>query len=174
MAEKKAPPIPHIPKEFMNADGTVAPVTSGAVEQAGEPQYGLYDDNFAADLNLPARLLTTKSMAIILICMFIVGLFFGGIFFGGKKQVVEGLGGIVGNPDVVAGTPRCGMISPGQECVIYMMNSTRIDRYAETFFDEAVRLTEVAKYSIAMANPQYAKKVIKPGYIAQIKIPNVR
>lgn len=191
MVEKKAPPIPqpmpmqsapqgaasNVASVFDNVE-KVTPVTTPAapVEKPQEgPQYGLYDDNFAADLNLPAKLLRTKSMAVILGGTFLIGLIFGGSFFSGStQQVVQGLSGVVGNPDIEPNTPRCGMVSAGQECILYLMNSSRQDRLAETFFDEAVRLTEVAKYSISMANPQYAKRLIKPGYIAQIKIPNVR
>jgi len=183
MVEKKAPPIPQ-PMPMQNTANVfegvekVSPITTptAPVEKPQEgPQYGLYDDNFAADLNLPVKLLRTKSMAMILGGTFLIGLIFGGSFFGGNaQQVVQGLGGVVGNPDVEPNTPRCGMVAAGQACVLYLMNSSRQDRYAETFFDEAVRLTEVAKYSISMANPQYAKRLIKPGYIAQIKIPNVR
>ena len=183
MVEKKAPPIPQ-PMPMQNTANVfegvekVSPITTptAPVEKPQEgPQYGLYDDNFAADLNLPVKLLRTKSMAMILGGPFLIGLIFGGSFFGGNaQQVVQGLSGVVGNPDVEPNTPRCGMVAAGQACVLYLMNSSRQDRYAETFFDEAVRLTEVAKYSISMANPQYAKRLIKPGYIAQIKIPNVR
>ena len=182
MVEKKAPPIPQpmpmqkVSEVFENVEKVTPIASSAPVEMPQEgPQYGLYDDNFAADLNLPAKLLKTKSMAIILGSVFVLGLIFGGSFFsGGTQQVVQGLSGVVGNPDIEPNTPRCGMVAAGQACILYLMNSSRQDRLAETFFDEAVRLTEVAKYSISMANPQYAKRLIKPGYIAQIKIPDVR
>ncbi len=204
MVEKKAPPIPQPLSSVSSARPAAAPaapmqsaptqqpkenemaavfeqvekiapiVSKTPVEHPQEEQHGLYDDNFAADLNLPVKLLRTKSMAVILGSTFLLGLIFGGVFFsGGSTQVVQGLGGVVGNPDLEKNTPRCGQVAKGRSCVLYLMNTSRQDKYAEKFFDEATRLTEAAKFSIQMANPQYAKKLIKPGYLAQIKIPGI-
>lgn len=140
-------------------------------------QKGLYDDNFAADMNLPASVLKTKTIAIIFGVTLVVGMLFGSIMFGSSsnaQQQQPGLQGVVANVDLDRPWPRCGTVEKGQACVLYLMNNTRYDRTAEDFFDEAVRLMEVSRYSISMVNTRYAKQRIGPGYFAQIKIPNVR
>lgn len=136
-----------------------------------------YSDNFAADLNLPASILRTKTMTIIMVCILLLGLILGAALFGGgskKAEQPQGLTGIVANPDKTTRMPRCGTVEKGQACLLYIMNHTRYDRIAEDFFDEALKLTEVSKYSISMVNPKYAKRRIPPGYFAEIKIPSVR
>lgn len=138
-------------------------------------QRGKYDNNFAADFNLPPSVITSKSIGILLLIICIFGIIIGSVFFGGSsKPQVVGLQGVVPNQDITTRLPRCGRTDPGQACVLYIMNHTRYDKIAENFFDDAVRLTEVQKYSIAMVNPKYAKTRIPPGYFAEIKIPNVR
>lgn len=140
------------------------------------PQKGLYDDNFAADLNLPATVLKTKTVALVFAVTLLVGVIFGSVMFGGSsaQQQSTGLQGVVPNMDLDRVWPRCGTVEKGQACVLYLMNNTRYDKTAEDFFDEAVRLMEVSRYSISMVNTRYAKQRINPGYFAQIKIPNVR
>lgn len=111
----------------------------------------------------------------IALCACATGILLGTVLFAGKQQpatIVNGLTGVVKNPDLAnQQLRRCGEVDKGRACILYLMNHTRYDRMADTFFDEAVRLTEVAKYSIAMVNPQYAKTLIRPGQIAEIKIP---
>lgn len=172
MAENRpsAPPVP--PKAptpvFMPKE---TPQTSTPTMERGA-----YEDNFAADLGLPPSVLKTKVMGIIMAVVLIVGIVFGTLMFGGSddQQQQVGLQGVVQNMDMDRPLPRCGMVDKGQACVLYIMNHTRYDRTAEDFFDEAVRLTEVSRYSISMVNTRYAKQRIGPGRFAQIKIPNVR
>lgn len=136
-----------------------------------------YVPNFATDFNLPAGIITTKGILGIFGITFIVGMIFGSIFFGssgGSKQRPVGLQGVIANPDITTEMKRCGLIDKGQACVLYIMNTTRYDKKAEDFFDDAVKLTEIQKFSIQMVNPKYAKMIIPPGRFAQIKIPNVR
>lgn len=139
---------------------------------------GLYDDNFAADLNLPAKVLSTKNMSIIMFCVLVFGMLMGAAFFGGSdapsKKQNTGLQGVVANIDLTNALPRCGIAEKGQACLLYIMNSSRYDKTAEEFFKDAVRLMGVSEYAISMVNTRYAKQRIKPGYIAQIKIPDVR
>ncbi len=167
--EIKAPPIP--PKAPM-------PVFMPKEHPQEMPTHGLYDDNFAADLNLPASILRTKTISIIMGCVLLFGMMFGSIMFGGgdsadqPKQV--GLQGVVPNIDLDRQYPRCGMTEKGQPCVLYIMNSSRYDKTGEDFFKDAVRLMEVSEYAVEMVNTRYAKQIIKPGYIAQIKVPAVR
>lgn len=165
----KAPPVP--PK-------APTPVFMPKEHPQEGPVKGLYDDNFAADLNLPASLLKTKTMGLIFGGTLLFGMIFGAIFFGGSsepsKPAQPCIGGVVPNMDIDTPLPRCGTVDKGQACILYLMNNQRYDRTAEDFFDEAVRLMEVSRYSISMVNTRYAKQRISPGYFAQIKIPNVR
>lgn len=167
------PPVQQEPVSF---NQPVAPVMSAPVENPREEVgSGLYDDNFAADLNLPVKLLQTKYMAGILGATLLLGMIFGALFFSTEtQQITQGLTGVVYNQDFIPNTPRCGIAPPGQRCVLYIMNSTRQDKYAENFFTDAVKLTGVASFNITMANSTYAKRLIKPGYIAQINIPDIR
>lgn len=139
--------------------------------------HSMYDDNFAADFNLPAGILKTKPMAMIMGGVLCVGLILGAMMFGGSESTQQqsgGLQGVVRNIDLDKQYPRCGVAEKGQACILYIMNSSRYDKTGEDFFDEAVRLTTASKYSISMVNTRYAKQIIRPGYIAQIKIPNIR
>ncbi len=149
---------------------------AGTVKMAPASFTGKYDNNFAADFNLPPSVLTSKSIGIMLLVTCVIGLFLGSVFFGGGSEQTRtvGLQGVVANPDITTNIPRCGRVDKGQACILYIVNHTRYDKIVEDFFDEAVRLTEVAKYSISMVNPKYAKTRIPPGYFAQIKIPDVR
>lgn len=149
-------------------------VQSSANEQSYNSS-GKYDNNFAADFNLPPSILSSKTIGILMMIVCVFGLVMGSVLFGGNStpQAV-GLQGVIQNQDITTKLPRCGRTDPGQACVLYIMNHTRYDKIAENFFDDAVRLTEVQKYSIAMVNPKYAKTRIPPGYFAEIKIPNVR
>lgn len=136
-----------------------------------------YVPNFATDFNLPAGIISTKGVMGIFGGALVAGMLFGAIFFGGGSGATQqntGLQGVVRNPDITTPMKRCGLIDRGQACVLYIMNTTRYDKRAEDFFDEAVKLTEVQKFSIQMVNPKYAKTLIPPGRFAQIKIPNVR
>lgn len=167
--EFKAPPVP--PK-------APTPVFMPKEHPQENPVKGLYDDNFAAELNLPAKVLTTKVMAGVMFGVLLFGMMLGSIFFGGSvssgQKQEAGLQGVVRNIDLTERLPRCGIAEKGQACLLYIMNSSKYDKTAEDFFNEVVRLMEVSHYSVSMVNSRYAKQRIKPGYIAQIKVPAVR
>lgn len=171
----QAPP----PKAPMPPSPVFMPKVTGPKneEKTTESAKGIYDDNFAADLNLPPKILQTKSMGIVMGVVLVLGIIFGAAFFGGSEapKQVSGLQGVVPNMDISPNDTmyRCGTVDKGQACILYIMNHTRYDRTAEDFFDEAVRLTEVSRYSISMVNTRYAKQRIGPGHFAQIKIPKV-
>lgn len=147
-----------------------------SVNTAQEMERSPYVPNFATDFNLPASVIQTKGILSIFGVTLIIGMIFGSIFFGGSDNAPRptGLQGVVRNPDITSEMKRCGLIDKGQACVLYIMNTTRYDKKAEDFFDDAVKLTEIQKFSIQMVNPKYAKTIIPPGRFAQIKIPNVR
>ncbi|MBQ6854561.1 MAG: hypothetical protein IJO11_03865 [Alphaproteobacteria bacterium] len=136
-----------------------------------------YFPNFASDFGLPATIITTKGFMLVSLIVLIIGMMFGSLLFGGGSSPQpqrQGLQGVVRNQDMTTPLRRCGMIDRGEACVLYIMNSTRYDKVAEDFFDEAVKLTEIQKYSISMVNPKYSKTRIPPGYFAEIKIPKIR
>ncbi len=150
-----------------------------AAQQSAQskPKKNPYVPNFASDFNLSPAVITTKGIFAICLVTLIIGMFLGNIFFGGSSssnQKPSGLVGVVKNPDITTKLPRCGLIDRGRSCILYIMNSTRYDKTAEDFFDEAVKLTEIQKYSIAMVNLKYAKTPIPPGRFAEIKIPDMR
>ncbi len=186
MTEFKAPPLPQAPAfnpgATAPAQPSVSPVQPQQPVAQPEPQpaqqsAGLYDNNFAADFNLPPSVLTTKMFVVILSLVCVVGMVLGASLFGSSaapQQQSSGFVGVVHNTDLTRDLPRCGMTDRGQACILYIVNHTRYDKKAREFFDEAVRLTEVQKYSISIANPKYAEIRIPPGHFAQIQIPNVR
>lgn len=167
----KAPPVP--PR-------APAPVFMPKEHPQETPAKGLYDDNFAADLNLPAKFLTTKMMTMILGGTLLVGMLFGSALFGGsdaptaQAPAPDSISGVVRNPDLTTQMSRCGIAEKGQACVLYVQNTTRYDKKAVDFFDEVARLMGVSQYQVSIVNTSYAKQLIKPGYIAQIKIPDIR
>ena len=124
---------------------------------------------------LPPFLTNPKGLAVVCVFVLIVGLMLGGMLFGGSSAPVQqGLGGVTRNPDITQSYPRCGVVAKGYACILYIMNTTRYDRLAESFFDDAKKLTEAPRQNIAWANSKYAKTVIKPGHFVQILIPNLR
>ena len=94
---------------------------------------GLYDDNFAADFNLPPTILKKKNMLIVTGVIFFFGLMIG-MMLGGGDNIVEGLRGAVKNPEVPRGRPRCGIAERGQGCVFYLMNNDRRELEAKEFY----------------------------------------
>lgn len=135
-----------------------------------------YEPNFASDFNLPPALIKTKGYLLTTLLILIIGFVFGSLTSGSTSSApqVIGLQGVVRNRDITQKMARCGQTERGQACLLYIMNSSRYDKIAEDFFEEAVKLMGVQEYSISMVNPKYAKERIPPGYFAEIKIPNVR
>lgn len=125
--------------------------------------------------NMQPQLANPKLLAIVAVCTLMAGILLGAMLFSGSSSPApQGLLGVVRNDDIRTRLPRCGLIDRGQACILYIMNSTRYDKIAESFFEEALRLTEVPIYSISLANPKYAKRRIPPGQFAEIHIPKVR
>lgn len=133
-----------------------------------------YDDNMAADMGLPAGFLKTK----VLIPLFVLFLFLGtglGMFIGNPRQVVsEELPGVVSNPEIPKGRPRCGLSQKGQGCVLYLMNAQRREVEAKEFFGMAADMLSIPKFQIETANIRYATTRVPPGYIALFNIPPVQ
>lgn len=171
----QTPPVPpHAPNFDIPRPMTTQPDMPGVSQSETT---ALPPDHLAAALKLSPNIYRTKVMALVLGGTVVLGMILGALFFGGssapQKQTSQGLTGVVPNPDW-QGLRRCGMVSETAPCAVYIVNHSRNDRYAEYFFDEAVKLTNRQKYLIAIENPHYAKTRIPPGYIAQIRIPALR
>ena len=171
----QAPPMPPKAPAF----GGPAPSFSAAPKAEAQPAAEIPANNFAAALKISPRIFETKIMAAILGGCLLVGLLLGMAFFGGSsnapKTVMpqDAIRGVIANPDVREKLNRCGMVSQTSPCLVYIVNHSRNDRYAEYFFDEAAKLTGRAPYRIRIENQKYAKSRIPPGYIAKIKIPRL-
>ena len=174
----KAPPMPtktiQMPShktEQRQVEGTSAPVAP-ETENVRVGRSGLYDNNIAAELNLPPQVIQTKPVVAILAAVLAFGMILGCVMGGsGKKMVVQGLDGVVRNPHVTSGMYRCGRVDPNRECILYIMNSKKFDQSGEDFFQMAQDITGVPKYSIQLSNTNYANALIQGGAIAQIYIP---
>ena len=141
-------------------------------ESKTEKKEGVYDNNFAADLNLPPKVLQTKIMGSIVAGLFFFGMMMGCMMSGGEVvQTTNGLQGVVFNPDAPPGTYRCGIAPLTRGCVLYIMNSKNYDRKGADFYQEAQNITGVPSYTLQLSNVRYASTPIQPGYIAEIYIP---
>ena len=131
------------------------------------------EHNVAQDLRLPMSLLNTKTFFAVLAGVFVVGMLFGWALFGGGETAthVQGLAGVVRNPEVEQGLTRCGLAPRGERCVLYVMNNRLREIRASDLFERAEQMTGVAKFRIDMANVDYTSTIIRPGEFAQIAIP---
>ncbi len=118
---------------------------------------------------------TKKSVAYIAVVLFFfIGLYIGKTLFSSETIENHGLEGVVVNPDVPAGRPRCGLTDKSQACVFYLMNWYKQELNGRDFYRLAAELTGREEYMIETDNLRYANSKIKPGYIAQLNIPALR
>ncbi len=106
-------------------------------------------------------------------CLF-VGLFIGKAFFSSQTIENRGLEGIVANPDIPAGRPRCGLTDKSQACVFYLMNWEKQELNGRDFYKLAAYFTGREEYMIETENLRYATVKIKPGDFAQLNIPALK
>lgn len=171
----QVPPVPPKAPAF----GGQTPSFGAASAKAEPVMEDIPQNNFATALKLSPRIFETKIMAAILGGCVVIGVLLGMAFFGGSgkapKTVMpkDAIRGVVGNPDIRENLRRCGLVSPTAPCLVYIVNHSRDDHYAEYFFDDAAKLTGRAPYRIRIENQHYAKSRIPPGYIASIKIPRL-
>lgn len=107
------------------------------------------------------------------ICFF-VGLFIGKTLFATQTIENHGLEGIVANPDIPAGRPRCGLTDKSQACVFYLMNWEKQELNGRDFYKLAAYFTGREEYMIETENLRYATVKIKPGDFAQLNIPALK
>lgn len=133
-----------------------------------------YDDNLAADMGLPAAFIKTKVLIPLFVLFVLIGLG-AGMFIGNPREVMsEELPGVVSNPEIPKGRPRCGISQKGQGCVIYVMNVQRREMEAKDFFGIAADMLGIPKFQIETANIRYATTRIPPGYIALLNVPPIQ
>ena len=74
---------------------------------------------------------------------FSIGLIFGAMMSGGDSAPAapECPLKYVRNPDVQKAYPLCGRTSKTNECLLFIMNTTRYDAFAEDFYETAAQLT---------------------------------
>lgn len=101
----------------------------------------------------------------------LVGLFVGKTLFSSQTVENHGLEGVVLNPDVPAGRPRCGLTDKSQACTFYMMNWYKQELNGRDFYKLAAQLTGRETYMIETDNLRYSTVKIRPGAIAQLNIP---
>lgn len=133
---------------------------------------GLYDNNFASNLNLPPFFISTKFLLFFFVLLLSIG-FFAGMSLGVGKPKSTGLKGVVYNPEVPKGRRRCGLPNTGGGCVIYVMNTRPKEIEARELYDLVVYmagLSENERYLIETANMRYESKIIKPGYIGMFNV----
>lgn len=106
-------------------------------------------------------------------CLF-VGLFVGKALFSSQTVENHGLEGVVTNPDVPAGRPRCGLTDKSQACILYIMNCYKQELNGRNFYKLAAQLTGREEYMIDTDNLRYATVKIKPGHFAQLNIPALK
>ena len=120
---------------------------------------------------MQGNLFTVKGVTLISICVFVFGIFFAKLFFTQQTVVRDGLQGVVFNPEVPRGRPRCGVAERSQGCVLYLMNPQRQELAAREFYDLASQLTSRQRFVIETGNMRYSNVKIRPGGIAQLNIP---
>ena len=60
-----------------------------------------------------------KRLLFFSLAFFLVGILFHAIFFSSSTEEKYGLEGVILNPDIPAGRPRCGLTEKTQACVFY-------------------------------------------------------
>ena len=116
-----------------------------------------------------------KNVVVIFALLFLfIGVFVGKTLFSSQKIETHGLEGVVVNPDIPSGRPRCGLTAKNQACVFYLMNWYRQELNGRDFYKMAADLTGREKYMIESDNLRYANIKIKPGHFAQLNIPALK
>lgn len=172
----KAPSMPAQQSNNFVKPGT-ATVQPGGTTASTEKKVvkANYDNNFAADFNLPPKVLQTKFISAIAAGILFVGMLFGCVMAPTEKVKQVGLDGVVSNPYFQEHPVyRCGVVEADKACVLYIMNAKGYDQLGKDFFVQAANITGVPEYTIRINNVTYAEKLIRPGYIAQIYIPSRR
>lgn len=138
------------------------------------PDYGYEDEDIddADDVFIDSDNYVKKKVMFMAagLCL-VIGLLIGKVFFASTETTNYGLEGVVTNPDVPDGRPRCGLTDKSQACVFYLMNWYKQELNGRDFYKLAAQLTGREEYMIETDNLRYATVKIKPGNFAQLNIP---
>ena len=139
------------------------------------PDLDYLDEGAGNNVFIDSSNYTKKSFAYMMaiFCLFI-GLYVGKTLFSSETIENYGLEGVVTNPDVPTGRPRCGLTDKSQACVFYLMNWYKQELNGRDFYRLAAELTGREEYMIETDNLRYASMKIKPGNIAQLNIPALK
>ena len=162
----------------MGASGAPKPVAESLkpkLASANGTSRSPYEGTILEKWGLSPSLLEPKKALLTLCGILFIGIVMGAILFGGKKQqVVQGLMGVISNPEIRGRqVGRCGAVDRTLGCILYLMNASRGDKQARDFYQQASDITGLPQYTIELGNVEYASYRIRPGYIAQIYIPPI-
>ena len=169
-------PVTNVPESyeqtFTPAQETPAYITE---DFSSEDTQTYIEDPSMQEYAYPSNLQTFDSKKVTFIgalCL-IVGLVFGKMMFSSSSAqgALQGLQGVVVNPEVPQGRSRCGVAERTQGCVLYIMNPQRQELNGRDFYDWAAQLTGRQRFVIETGNMRYSSIKIRPGAIAQINIP---
>jgi len=146
------------------------PEQTTSTENSAQP-----DEKVSPIKQMMQRLTPAQRQGLLAVISVVFGMIFGAVIFGGSNAdptpVVQGLQGIVSNPDIKTPLKRCGQVEASAACVLYIMNSLPYEKLAKDFFDSATAVTGRSTTIIGWDNVRYGGLKIPPGYFAQIKIP---
>ncbi|OPZ78961.1 MAG: hypothetical protein BWY78_00312 [Alphaproteobacteria bacterium ADurb.Bin438] len=178
MAPPPPPPPMQAPSIKVSKGGLSTKLSSKKVKEDGGKETvkssGLYDDNFAAALNLPPYFLKTEYFAMMLGVTVFIGIVLGAVLFssGSCPPCSDANFGVVKNPEIIPGrVKRCGIAEIWEPCRLFISNSSREEKKVKELYKRASNLSMVPEYKIDSTNLRYANDIIKPGYIAEILIP---
>lgn len=154
-------------QELSSTDGDSPYVLEGLPPELDYETDEAYDAAYDGDTGY-----IKKSIFYIATCVcLLAGVFIGKTLFSSQTIEKHGLEGVVLNPDVPAGRPRCGLTDKNQACTFYIMNWYKQELNGRDFYKLAAQLTGRETYMIETDNLRYATVKIRPGAIAQLNIP---
>ena len=138
------------------------------------PELNYVADEYIDDYSINNKYVKKNVVVVFALLFMFIGIFVGKTIFSSQKIETHGLEGVVVNPDIPSGRPRCGLTAKNQACVFYLMNWYRQELNGRDFYKMAADLTGREKYMIESDNLRYANIKIKPGHFAQLNIPALK
>ena len=138
------------------------------------PELNYITDEYVDDLPIDNSYVKKNVVVLFSLLFLFVGIFVGKSLFSSQKIETHGLEGVVINPEIPSGRPRCGLTAKNQACVFYLMNWYRQELNGRDFYVLAAQLTGREQYMIESDNLRYANIKIKPGHFAQLNIPAIK
>ncbi len=156
---------------FLDNNDTLPAVNKAPTNYREQPRFIEEEDLIEENEEVVAPYLNKKILVFAGILIFFLGAMLSRLITTDSKVVRNGLQGVVVNPEVPRGRPRCGVAERTQGCVLYIMNPQRQELAAREFYDLAAQLTGRQRFVIDTGNMRYSNTKIRPGDIAQLNIP---